>query len=112
MYTHAIYGKEGDVTTMTFPSFNATSDISVRFSVYHKGKSLLKVTANIILSVGLHSAQVNYQSYYSIGWNEVCLDLAKGEVSELAFSVTRGADMLAMVAIDDIVLDEKPCKSE
>lgn len=109
MYASSVFGKPGDKTTMDLPPFNAMKDSSLTFNVYHYGKSYLHVTADIKLSNGGHSAQVNYVSYFSVGWNRVCLDLEEGEASGVSFTTLRSQEPFSLVAVDDILYNEQPC---
>lgn len=109
VYASSVFGKPGDKTTMDLPPFNAMKDSSLTFNVYHYGKSYLHVTADIKLSNGGHSAQVNYVSYFSVGWNKVCLDLEEGEASGVSFTTLRSQEPFSLVAVDDILYNEQPC---
>lgn len=109
VYASSVFGKPGDKTTMDLPPFNAMKDSSITFNVYHYGKSYLHVTADIKLSNGGHSVQVNYVSYFSVGWNKVCLDLEEGEASGVSFTTLRSQEPFSLVAVDDILYNEQPC---
>uniref|UniRef100_K1Q6C7 MAM and LDL-receptor class A domain-containing protein 2 n=1 Tax=Magallana gigas TaxID=29159 RepID=K1Q6C7_MAGGI len=109
VYASSVFGKPGDKTTMDLPPFNAMKDSSLTFNVYHYGKSYLHVTADIKLSNGGHSVQVNYVSYFSVGWNKVCLDLEEGEASGVSFTTLRSQEPFSLVAVDDILYNEQPC---
>lgn len=112
MYASSVFGKPGDKTTMDLPPFNATKNSSVTFNVYHYGKSYLHVTADIKPSNGGHSSQVNYVSYFSVGWNRVCLDLEEGEASGVSFTTYRSQESFSLVAVDDIFYNQRPCPSK
>lgn len=112
MYASSVFGNPGDKTTMDLPPFNATKNSSVTFNVYHYGKSYLHVTADIKPSNGGHSSQVNYVSYFGVGWNRVCLDLEEGEASGVSFTTYRSQEPFSLVAVDDIFYNQRPCPSK
>lgn len=109
MYVSFVFGKLGDKMIMDFLFFNVMKDFFIIFNVYYYGKFYLYVIVDIKFSNGGYSVQVNYVSYFSVGWNKVCFDFEEGEVSGVLFIIFRSQELFSLVVVDDIFYNEQFC---
>ena len=118
MYAEGSYGNQGDIATLTSPTFTTTTGQSLSFYYHIYAEQIHVVTEGLAVIAKYNTSQNNElwwrNASTGLNWTPACIDLVPNRTLQLMFVAKRkGQDNVGVydadVSVDDVMLRNKTC---